>query len=45
MLIEFKFKNFTSYKDENSILLTRVKSFKVKKLGRFLSLVYEVTHS
>lgn len=28
MLIEFKFKNFTSYKDENSILLTRVKSFK-----------------
>ena len=28
MLIEFKFKNFTSYKDENRILLTKVKSFK-----------------
>lgn len=28
MLIEFKVKNFLSYKDENSILLTKVKSFK-----------------
>lgn len=28
MLIEFKFKNFISYKDENRILLTKVKSFK-----------------
>jgi AAA15 family ATPase/GTPase len=28
MLIEFKFRNFASYKDENTLLLTRVKSFK-----------------
>lgn len=28
MLIEFKFKNFLSYKDETSLLMTKVKSFK-----------------
>lgn len=28
MLVEFKFKNFLSYKDETSLLMTKVKSFK-----------------
>lgn len=28
MLIEFKFKNFTSYKDENVLNLTKIKAFK-----------------
>lgn len=31
MLIEFKFKNFLSYKDETSLLMTKVKSFKELK--------------
>ena len=28
MLVEFKYKNFLSYKDETSLLMTKVKSFK-----------------
>jgi AAA15 family ATPase/GTPase len=40
MLVEFKFKNFLSYKDETSLLMTRVKSFKELEKETIISTKY-----